>query len=163
MGGTASTQVGAAISVQNKTKKIVDQEGMINLLMPVYYTQAPLLDHEKASVLRSWKLIASGVAPEFHRRKKADPKNTPCTSPPEFFGKQLIKRFISVHPVSEQMFTNTTTKQGTLSFRMISFIISALEDEKKFDSHFVMLTKGHNRLGVRAVECKLPFDTCQFS
>lgn len=141
------------MSVKEKVSRTIDKDGMVNLLMPVYYTSSPLLPHEKEHAIKAFKLISSGLAPEFHRRKKNDPVNTPCTSPPEFFGKQLVKRFVAVHPVSLHMFSNTTTKQGTLFFRMISFIISALEDESKFESHFVMLAKGHNSLGVRAVEC----------
>lgn len=152
MGSTASTQVSAAANVQKKNN--IDEAEMIKLLMPVYYTTAPLLPHEKEQAIKAWKMISSGLAPEFFRRKKYDPVNTPCTSPPEFFGKQLVKRFVNVHPISQPMFSNTTTKQGTLFFRMIAFVITALEDEEKFDNHFVMLAKGHNRLGVRAVECK---------
>lgn len=162
MGGSASTPVSAAMSVIKHTTSEADKETMVSLLMPIYYTSTPLLPHEKERAMKAWKLIASGLAPEFLRRKKADPDNTPCTSPPEFFGKQLVKRFISVHPVSQQMFSNTTTKQGTLFFRMIAFIMSALDETHadKFDSHFVMLARTHNRMGVRAVECKCFFYNC---
>lgn len=156
MGGSASTQVNAAITVVNHTSPNNSKELMVSLLMPIYYTSSPLLPHEKERAMKAWKLVASGLAPEFHRRKREDPENTPCASPPEFFGKRLVARFISVHPVSQQMFSNTTTKQGTLFYRMIAFIMSALEDTEadKFDGHFTMLARTHNRMGVRAVECK---------
>lgn len=152
MGGSASTQIGTAGSIKAKQRSI-DEERMVELLMPIYYTSVPLLQFEKDKAIKAWKLISGGLAPEFYRLKKNDPANVPCKTPMEFFGNQLVKRFISVHPVCQHMFSNTTLKQGTLFFRMISFVIATLEDEEKFDSHFAMLARTHNRMGVRAVEC----------
>lgn len=154
MGSIASTQISAALSVTSKNKKMIDKDGMVDLLMPIYYTSSPLLPHEREQAIKAWKLVANGLAPEFHRLKKQNADVVHETSPPEFFGNQLVKRFIAVHPVSQHMFSNTTTKQGTLFFRMISFLMSSLEDEERFESHFMMLARTHNRMGVRAVECK---------
>lgn len=154
MGGSASTQVAAATTVINQTSPVIDKDLLVRLLMPIYYTTSPLLPHEKDRALKAWKLVSSGLAPAFHRRKKEDPLNTPCASPPEFFGQRLVMRFISVHPVSQQMFSFTTVKQGSLFYRMIAFIAATLDEEDKFEAHFTLLARTHNRMGVRAVECK---------
>lgn len=78
-----------------------------------------------------------------------------CHTLMEFFGNRFVKRFIEVHPVVKHMFNKNTVKQGTLFFRMISFTVTALDDESKFESQFAALVKTHNRMGIRAVECKL--------
>lgn len=142
------------IPIQDAQGRQINEAELIKVLMPIYYTSDPILPIEQEKAVKSWKLIASGQAAEFYRLKKADPVEITCQTPMEFFGNRLVKRFIEVHPVVQHMFNKNTLKQGTLFFRMIAFTMAALDDESKFDSQFITLAKTHNRMGIRAVECK---------
>lgn len=142
------------IPVNDSRGKAISEDLLIRALMPIYYTTDPITPEQQDRAVKAWKLIASGQAPEYYRLKKADPDHVPCKTPIEFFGNRLVKRFIEVHPVVQHMFKNGTMKQGSLFFRMVAFTMTALEDESKFDSQFVTLAKTHNRMGIRAVECK---------
>jgi serine/threonine-protein kinase RIO1 len=152
MGGSVST---TPLPLQDKKDgRNQSIEELSSVLMPIYYVEEPITTEEKEKAIRSWKLVASGQAAEFYRLKKADPVNIPCSSPMEFFGNRFIQRFFEVHPIAAPMFSKTSMKQGTLFFRMIAFTIAALDNDAKFDSQFVTLAKSHNRMGIRAVECK---------
>jgi hypothetical protein len=114
--------------------------------------------HEKERALKSWRLISNGQASEFFRLKKADPENIPCKTPMEFFGNRFYRRLLEVHPTCQSMFAKTTMKQGSLLLRMISFVINTMEeeDESKFIKSMESLAHSHNKIGVKAVECKFP-------
>lgn len=160
MGATASTSrnSSSAIVAQASAKgQQISQEDVCKVLMPVYYTSAPLEPDEKEKLMKSWKLISSGQAPEFWRLKKVDPEHTPCISPVHFFGQRFINRFLEIHPAVDGMFNRNAEKQGPLFYRMIAFTVAALDDETKFESNFTTIARAHNRMGVRAVECKFCF------
>lgn len=152
MGGAPSTNAAeiAAAAMQKRT-----QEEVIAFVMPIYYSKAPLLPHEKEQAIKAWRYISAGQSPEFFRLKKEDPNNVPCKSPMEFFGNQFYRRLLEVHPTCRGLFTKSTMKQGQLLLRMISFAVSELdEDESKFIKTFQNLATCHNKIGVKACECK---------
>jgi hypothetical protein len=152
MGGSVSTH--SDLPVQDSTGRARNIEEMSAVLLPIYYVSDPISPQEKEKALRSWKVIASGQAAEFYRLKRADPETITCSTPIEFFGNRFVQRFFEVHPIAAPMFSKSSMKQGTLVFRIIAFTIAALDDDSKFDSQFVALAKSHNRMGIRAVECK---------
>lgn len=151
MGSVSSVNLPAE---DKKSASSCSIQEMSAVLMPIYFVEDPITEVEKDKAVRSWRMIASGQAVEFYRLKKADPINTPCSTPMEFFGNRFILRFLEVHPIAAPMFNKTSMKQGTLFFRMVAFTIAALDDDAKFDSQFVTLAKSHNRMSIRAVECK---------
>lgn len=153
MGGSV-TKPNIPVKMEHQQGRVVSEEDLVKALMPIYYTKDLISPAEQEKVVKSWKIIASGQAAEFYRLKKADPDHVTGQTPMEFFGFSLVRRFIEVHPVVQHMFNKNIVKQGTLFFRMIAFTIAALDDESKFDSQFVQLAKTHNRMGIRAVECK---------
>lgn len=130
-----------------------DVQLISRLLLPIYYTEDTLTDEERVKVVKSWKQIAGGRSEEFLRVKKLHPDMEENTSV-DYFGNIFCQRFMEVHPMSKPMFTKSAKKQGSLFFRMISFTISSLEDGEKFDKTFLAMANSHNRIGVRAVECK---------
>eukprot|EP01033_Poteriospumella_lacustris_P016116 gene16116-biopygen7249 len=159
MGGSASTNL--ELPVQDKSGKSRNVSELTDVLMPIYYVDEPISEYEKDKAIKSWKMIATGQAPEFYRLKKADPENVTCLTPMEFFGDRFIQRLFEVHPIAAPMFSKSSMKQGTLFFRMIAFTIAALDNDGKFDSQFVALAKSHNRMGIRAVEYGI-FGECLF-
>lgn len=128
----------------------------VDFFYPIYYSSAPLTVTERERAIACFKLISSNQAQEFYRLKQEDPVHVPCNSPMEFFGNRFYKRFIEVHPTAQALFGKSTMKQGTLLYRMMNFVISDLEqpDADKFQKTFEMLANSHNRIGVRAAECK---------
>ena len=125
--------------------------------MPVYYTTQPLLPHEKERAIAAWKDISNNKSKEFYRLKKEHPEY-PCKTPMEFFGNQFFRRMIEVHPTSQGLFTKSTMKLGALLLRMISFTIQELDEpEEAFVKTFQNLAHCHNKLGVKACECKSVF------
>jgi hemoglobin-like flavoprotein len=148
MGGAASSHVQA---ISNAVGGGSEQD-IINFCMPIYYTSTPLLPHEKDRAIKCWKSISNGQAPEYFRLKTTDPVNTPCKTPMDFFGNRFYRRLLEVHPTCQSMFTKSTMKQGTLLLRMISFAISELDNDEKFEKTYRTLAQSHNRVGVKAVE-----------
>ncbi len=124
------------------------------LLLPIYYTDALLEDHEKDKAIKSWKQIASGRTDEFLRLKKLHP-DMPETTSVDYFGNVFSERFVEVHPLSKPMFTKSPKRQASVFFRMIAFTVASLDDGEKFEKTFLTMANAHNRIGVRAVECKL--------
>lgn len=151
MGGAASS---TPLPTEDHSGRSIPEDVLVKVVMPIYYTTEPITEHEQEKAVKSWKSIAGGQAAEFYRLKKADPARVTSQTPMEFFGHQLVARFIEVHPIVKHMFSKNVVKQGSLFFRMIAFTIAALDDESKFDSQFVTLARTHNRMGIRAVECK---------
>lgn len=153
MGGAASSR-STPLPTEDHSGRSIPEDVLVKVVMPIYYTTERITEHEQEKAVKSWKSIAGGQAAEFYRLKKADPVKVTSQTPMEFFGHQLVARFIEVHPVVKHMFSKNVVKQGSLFFRMIAFTIAALDDDSKFDSQFVTLARTHNRMGIRAVECK---------
>ncbi len=153
--GESKHSIGATSSLGGDShNRILDDTALVSkLLLPIYYIDEVLNDVEKEKAIKSWKLIAGGRAEEFLRLKKLNPDMPEATSV-DYFGNVFCERFMEVHPMSKSMFTKSAKKQGSLFFRMISFTISSLDDGDKFEKTFLTMANSHNRIGVRAVECK---------
>lgn len=162
MGATASTNSSKepssrSTSAHASLRKAADEDTVVRLLLPVYFTNDTLTPEDIELVAKSWKLIAGNQVPLFSQMKKLDPSVT-AQSCIEYFGDEFSRRFLEVHPLAKSMFTKSTMKQGSLFSRMISFTVKALDDTDKFDKTFATMTTSHNRMGVRAVECKSALD-----
>lgn len=140
----------------DENKKISSIDEIVEYILPIYYVKSPLRPHEKEKIKSSWNIIVTNRAQEFYRLKKDDPEHTPCHNPMEFFANRFYRRLIEVHPTCQVMFNKSTFKQGQLLMNMISLIVSALDtkDQVKFEGIIKSLAEGHNRIGVRSVDCK---------
>jgi hemoglobin-like flavoprotein len=74
----------------------------------------------------------------------------------EYWANRFIKRLVEIHPTCQSMFSKTSAKQGRLLMNMISLLIEEVEEEsqEKFKKTLQTLAHCHNRVGVRAAECK---------
>eukprot|EP00981_Chlorochromonas_danica_P000312 scaffold78_cov203-Ochromonas_danica.AAC.5 len=157
MGASPSAQPGyptghpgfIAAALGNKTEEEVKY-----FLMPVYYTTAPLLPHEKELAVKAWKEIANARAKEFWRVKNLDPEAVTCKTPMEYFGNQFFLRLFDTHPTCRGLFSKGSMREGQALLRMISFIISEIDNEEKLEKNLIALAHSHNKLGVKAVECQ---------
>lgn len=168
MGGTVATRAEnvdmKSISKHSKTANFgssgkndaATEKELIELLYPIYYNIEPITAHEKQKAIESFHLISGNQSEEFYRMKKEDPTTITCNSPMEFFGNRFYKRLIEIHPTCQPLFAKSTMKQGTLLLRMMSLVVADLQnpDPEKFKKTFEAIANSHNRIGVRAAECK---------
>lgn len=133
-------------------------ESLIEFLLPIYYVKRSMTLKEMGLVQSTWKMVVNNQAEEFYRLKREDPTNTPCATPMDYFANRFYRRLIEIHPTCYALFTKSTLKQGTLLRNMITMIVTGLEKDdeepEKLKKIFTRLAEGHNRLGVRSVECK---------
>ena len=149
MGGVVS---GQESSVQDH--KSVDE--IVRFILPIYHVKVPLLPYEREKLVKSWKLLTNNHATEFYRMKKEDPVNTPCSTPMEYFANRFYRRLVEIHPTCQPMFSKSSAKQGRLLMNMFSLIVGEVEEDsqEKFKKTLQTLATCHNRVGVRAAECK---------
>ncbi len=164
MGGTVATrceEIKTPKSVNTHATGVTEYDGetadkLVDFMYPIYYNREPLSPLEKQKAIHSFRLISTNQAEEFYRLKQEDPDNVTCASPMDFFGNRFYKRFLEIHPTCQPLFGKSTLKQGTLLFRMMTLVVSDLEqpDEEKFKKTFEAIAHSHNRIGVRSAECK---------
>lgn len=154
MGASPSAQPGypghpgfIAAALGNKTEEEVKY-----FLMPVYYTTAHLLPHEKEIAVKAWKEIANARAKEFWRVKNLNPDAVTCKTPMEYFGNQFFLRLFDTHPTCRSLFAKGSMKEGQALLRMMSFIVSEIDNEEKLEKNLTTLAHSHNKMGVKAVE-----------
>lgn len=129
------------------------EEDLLYIVLPVYYTSQALLPHEKEFVIKSWKQIVNARAPEFWRIKKEKGEEEPSKTPLEYFGHHFWTHFIDVHPACRALFTKGTSKLGVAFGRMISFLVSEMDDRDKLRNNLTTLINSHNKMGIKAAEC----------
>lgn len=154
MGGAQSVQMPKTTLPKQSNEDSLDN--IVKFLYPVYYIHADLTPEESIKLTASWKMIINNDSKAFERAKSQDPKCSEYGSLTEYFAIRFFSRFVEVNPISAPMFSKSSEKQGRLFMNMITLIINATAegDFGKISRSLTAITKSHNPMGIRAVECK---------
>lgn len=140
--------------MRSQTEQGVDP--FVTLIMPVYYNKELVTTEELTAVVDSWKMIVGNECAHFNKLKTSgDIKFENCL---ELFFHTFYHRMWDVHPVSKTLFHGSINRQGAFVARFLSIAIDHIHDEEKWQRLFHHLTEGHNKMGIKAVECKPTID-----
>lgn len=128
---------------------------MLSLLMPVYFIKDDLTRVEVDIARESWKLILGCPI-----QGELNPYFITCNiketlghqSTVSWFFDTFYKRFFDVHPCARPLFTGGLKTQGRFMVKMITLLLSNLEDNSKFTEALVKLAEVHNQRGIKAIE-----------
>lgn len=154
--------MGGILSSTNKPIQIpIQQMGLSPdaakfLVMPIYYTSEALSVDERESALVAWKMISSNKAPNYLAQKQADP-SFPYTLCSEFFYDIFFGRLNDVHPGAQGLFSKSGQRMRQYFLASITMILSLMDDVGKFTRTLQHLAQVHNKIGVKAIECKVSF------
>ena len=124
-------------------------------MLPLYYTNEPILPAEAAGAIQAWKMIMNDKSLHFKALKANSIEQPyPHVNCMELFYHTFYTRLFDVHPIAKTLFHRSINKQGTFFVRFISMAIDQIGDPEKWYKTFKNLTDIHNKLGVKAVECK---------
>jgi hypothetical protein len=130
-------------------------EEIVNLMMPLYFTREPITPDELSAAVAAWKLITNDRSEHFNVIKKNSPiQPYPHANCMELFYETFYMRLFDVHPIGKTLFHRSINKQGTFFMRFVSMAIDEINDPPKWDKTFKNLTDIHNKMGVKAMECK---------
>ncbi len=154
MGGSASAAHNPINNLPPEivTKKKVDE--IVGFLLPLYYTKQPFAPGEKDLAEKSWKMILNNQCPHFNQLKKTHPEMSQDQSCFDHFFDVFYGRMFDVHPSCRGLFHKTINKQGSFFGRWISLLFSEMDEPQKFYTSLANLTHLHNKIGVKAFECK---------
>lgn len=151
----SAAQSGRSASAQSLGSKTAamsaDNREIIALLMPLFYIKAPLLPSELEEATRVWKIIVKNQSKHFAELKTANPNLQPKLVS-EYLHLVFYNRLFEVHPGCRGMFNRALNKMNLLP--MISLVLSKLDDEPSLRKTLNNLVNVHNRIGIKAVECK---------
>ena len=123
---------------------------LINLMMPVFYTEVQLTEQDVEIAKASWKMITDDTAPGFLAVKDAPGFEYPnCIM---YFFEIFYNRLFDIHPMCRPMFKSGLKTQGKFLVKMISMALSLINDPIKFNQTMIKLTETHNDRGVKAIE-----------
>jgi hypothetical protein len=124
---------------------------IVNLMMPIYYTNEKITSEENNSVNRSWNMILTDESTHY-QTLKLEPsfKYSSCIT---LFYDSFYSRLFELHPSAKNLFKKGIKSQGNFLVRMISLSLSEINDSQKFNSTLVKLAEVHNDRGVKAIEC----------
>lgn len=150
MGTGASHSSGVAPhDMAHKLKR--SEADIVQLMMPVYYTdeKVSVVDLEKANIV--WNLVISDTAPNY--LKIVEKGQTEYSSCMIFFYDTFYRRLFDVHPLCRSMFKSGLKTQGKFLVKMISMLLSDIDsDPVKFNNTLVKLAETHNDRGVKSIE-----------
>jgi len=149
--GTSVTKKSPVAHLANKERI----QEIIKFVMPVYYTKAELSAEEAEEANKVWKMIINNRSTHFNKLKKDDPVTYHHNTVVEYFYEVFYSRQFDVHPTSKPLFKRPINKQGSFLLRIISMLLAEIEDPEKFHKTLINLTNLHNKIGVKAYECKL--------
>ena len=123
---------------------------LINLMMPVFYTELPLTESDVVLAKASWRMITDDTAPGFLALKGTPGFDFPsCIM---YFFDNFYSRLFDVHPMCRPMFKSGLKSQGKFLVKMISMAVSLINEPVKFQQTLIKLTETHNERGVKAIE-----------
>ena len=167
MGSSASTSTPSSLpnprrSIDSGTatsksgNSIVYEEFAASIVMPIYYTKALLEPEEKVAATACWKSIVGNRSAHFQNLKKeSKPEEFPYAICSDYYSELFYERLFHVHPGCKGLFTNSKMKMRVNFMSIISLLLDALDDDTgKFVKTLENLARVHNRIGVKAVECK---------
>lgn len=152
MGGTESVaRVKTAAAKHAEEKKNIEE--IVAFVMPVYYTKAPITPEELDAATKVWKMVVNNRCAHFDQMKKDDPE-IKHENVLDYFYEIFYTRQFDVHPTCKPLFKRPINKQGSFLVRIISLLLTELEEPEKFHKTLVNLTRLHNKIDVKAVECE---------
>lgn len=156
MGATVSTDVGqvhdAARSRSNSSVDHTASEAdVVALLMPLYHTSEPLTIEEKEAAEYCWRLSVKNQCQCFHSWKAAHP-DCGLKIVGEFLHVCFYERLFLIHPSCRSLFQRDISRMNLIP--MVSLCLTKLGDRAQLRKSLVNLVSVHNRIGVKAVECK---------
>lgn len=139
-----------AHDMRSQTEQGVDP--MVSLIMPVYYSKELITTEELSAAIECWKMIVGNNSAHFNALRSSGEVGFPnCL---EYFFHIFYHRMWDVHPVSKTLFHGSINKQGSFVSRFISVSLDHIGDEAKWQRLFQHLAEGHNKMGIKGVECK---------
>ncbi len=160
MGGSISTPQRQSFRVPSnrstqRSGLVISEEYAVSLVLPIYYTKENFTDKEKDEALNVWKLITSNKAPGFIAQKESNP-HFPYTLCSEYFYSIFFERLIDIHPTSKNLFSKNSQRMRQSFLSSFGMILNLMDDSDptKFKRCLVNLANVHNKIGIKAVECK---------
>ena len=151
--------MGGALSATAKPIAVpIQQMGLTSeaakyLVMPIYYTKGTPTVEEKEAALKVWKMISSNKAPNYLAQKQSNP-NFNYTLCSEFFYDIFFDRLNDVHPGARALFSKSGQRMRQYFLASITMLLSLMDDADKFSRTLQHLAQVHNKIGVKAIECK---------
>lgn len=152
MGGIVSSTKQSAVEAAMSAERT--EEEIVRFVMPLFYTKSPLVPEEFDAAVKAWKMIVNNHCQSFVAMKAAHPE-IEYKLVSEYFFDILYNRMFDVNPSCRGLFHRSVNKQGSFLMRMISLLlVEVAEEPDKFTKTLTSMTHLHNKLGVKAVECK---------
>jgi hypothetical protein len=141
--------MGTSTSSLHSSSKETD---IINLMMPLYFTNEKISQDEHESAKSSWNLILNDTSPKYLLLKKdAEFEYSSCIT---YFYDSFYARLFELHPLAKGLFKSGIKSQGNFLVKMISLALTELNESLKLKNTLVKLAEVHNERGVKAIECK---------
>ena len=157
MGGSASTAQNPVTQHQPKGNEPISKERIneiVKFILPLYYTKIPLQPGEKDRAEKSWKMIINNQCPHFNELKIDHPTMNQDQLCMDYFFDVFYNRMFDIHPSCRGLFHRSINKQGSFFGRMFSLLLDEIEEPEKFNKTLANLTHLHNKIGIKAFECK---------
>jgi hypothetical protein len=135
---------------------VLSLEKAVGIVMPMYYTALPLTMEEKDAALVPWKSILSNKCENFNRLKSTTP-DFPHNICLDLFIANFHSRLFDVHPICKSLFRGKNTMFANIA-RMLNLFLDELDNETKLFKILDSLVNNHNKLGIKAIECKYPLN-----
>jgi hypothetical protein len=133
-------------------------EGIVDLVMPLYYTKEQITPDELVAAKKLWRMIVNNQSEYFFEFQRELRKAG--GTPPELCGEYLLNlwvlRLLDIHPQAKPLFEKVDRTKMRIHFlSMITMLIDcAGDDPEKFKKSLQGLVKAHGVIGVRSCECK---------
>lgn len=135
----------------------INEDFVVSMVRPVYYMKEEVTQDELNQATQVWKSILNNRSDFYLKfRQENKEKNLPtqelCAN---YFADLFYERLFNVHARSIDLFSGTKMKMRVYFMGSITIILeSLLEEPDKFHKMLSNLAKVHNRIGVKAMECK---------
>lgn len=145
---TSAPAVQLAVNISSKPSTERDKE-VIALLMPLFYTKAPMTPTELSEANRIWQIIVRNQSKHFAALKAANASLAPKLAS-EYLHLVFYNRLFEVHPGCRGLFSRALNKMNLLP--MISLMLSKLGEPESLHKTLLNLVNVHNKIGIKAVE-----------
>jgi len=137
----------------NQDGKKMEQSTLVPLVLPIYYTKQDITKFERSEVFKVWKLVTTNKAPNFLEGKATDP-NFPHALCSDFFYAIFFDRLLDIHPTSKNLFQKNSQRMRQSFLSSFGMILNLMDEPEKFQRCLVNLAQVHNKIGIKAIECK---------
>lgn len=151
--------MGATVSTTHKIAERVDVQNVeaevIPFVLPIYYTDEVITQVHLEAALKGWKLILNNRSEHFLALKRANgPDVQDAENCMDYFMHNFYIRLFDIHPNCKKLFHRSIHKQGSFFLRFLSMCVAEVSEPTKLDKTMENLANIHNKMGVKAVECK---------